>query len=67
MLKQYEYEYEELKLDDEQKELLQMNMIDSNALTPLVNEVINKRGQAGWEAMYPFSVPLIWFRREKNV
>jgi hypothetical protein len=59
----YEYDYEELKLNEEERALLDLDMGDVDTLNVLLRETINERAADGWEPLYPFSVPSLWFRR----
>lgn len=60
----YEYEYIELKLTEEQKQLVQMGMGNFDHLIPMMKDLINSKAKEGWEPLYPFSVPFVWFKRE---
>lgn len=63
----YEYDFEDIGLDKGQRHLVEMNMADVDVVNPLIKDVINKRAKAGWEPLYPFAVPLLWFRRVAQV
>jgi len=59
----YEFDFEVLKLTEEQTQVIQMGLGNIEALSFMIRDVINARAAEGWEPMYPFSVPNIWFRR----
>lgn len=63
----YEYDVVTLNLSDEQKQVLQLGLGDIEQLNLMIKEVINERAGDGWEPLYPFSVPQIWFRKAKTV
>ena len=62
----YEYEFETLKLTEDQKNTIQLGFGDVDLINGMIKEVINRRGKEGWRAMYPFSVPCLWFYKEKG-
>lgn len=61
----YEYDFVTLNLSDEQKQVLQLGLGDIDALNLMIRDVINEHAAKGWEPLYPFSVPQIWFRKPK--
>ena len=61
----FEYDFVTLNLSEEHKQVLQMGLGDIDALNLLIRDVINERAADGWEPLYPFSVPQIWFRKVK--
>lgn len=61
----FEYDFVTLNLSEEHKQVLQMGLGDIDALNVLIRDVINERADDGWEPLYPFSVPMIWFRKAK--
>jgi len=63
----YEYDFVELKISDEQKQVISMGLADVDSLNLMIRDVINERAADGWEPLYPFSVPQIWFRKQKPV
>lgn len=63
----YEYDFVTLQISEEQKQVLQMGLGDIDTLNLMIREVINERAADGWEPLYPFSVPQIWFRKAKAV
>jgi hypothetical protein len=58
-----EYDFEELKLSERDLEALRLSLFDITQVNNQIRDIINRRGQDGWEALYPFSVPQIWFKR----
>ena len=62
----YEYDVVALNLSDEQKHVLSMNLGNIEQLNSMLKEVINAKASDGWEPLYPFAVPQIWFRRIKT-
>ena len=61
----YEYDFVTLQISDEQKQVLQLGLGDIEQLNLMIRDVINERAADGWEPLYPFSVPQIWFRKAK--
>ena len=61
-----EYDSEVLQLSPEEAGVVKMGLAPDEVLTSInkrIQEVINKRGKDGWEVLYPFSVPTLWFKR----
>jgi len=63
----YEYDYETVNLTEDQQQMIQMGLANIEALNSMVRDVINARAKDGWEPLYPFSMPSIWFRKPKAV
>lgn len=63
---QYEYKFRALPLTDQQRDLIQMNLVKTDDLNDTILKVINEEGKSGWEAIYPFLVDVVWFRRIKE-
>ena len=61
-----EYDFENIELPEDTRKLVDMGMANIDAINPKIKELINKRAKDGWEPLYPFSVPMVWFRREKR-
>lgn len=63
------FEYKRVKLDlpDNHLEAMNLGFVDSDDIDTKIETVVNEQGQDGWEALYPFAVPSIWFRRSKTV
>ncbi len=59
----YEYDVVTLPLSEEQKQILPMGITNIEQLNVLIKNTINNKAADGWEPLYPFSVPQIWFRR----
>ena len=62
----YEYDSEVLPLSTEEAGIVKMGLTPDellNTINKRIQELINKRGQDGWEVLYPFSVPTLWFKR----
>jgi hypothetical protein len=62
----HEYDSEVLQLSTEEAGIVTMGLVPDDLLASInkrIQEVINKRGQNGWEVLYPFSVPTLWFKR----
>jgi hypothetical protein len=62
----YEYDVVTLQIDENQKQVLQLGLGDIEALNLMIKEVVNERAKDGWEPLYPFSVPQIWFRKPRR-
>ena len=62
----YEYDFITLELTDAQKQMVQMGLGDIEWLNVKIKDMINTRAKDGWEPLYPYSVPSLWFRRAKN-
>lgn len=63
----YEYDFETVQVDEQQQAMIDIGVGNMATLNPIIRDILNERGKAGWEALYPFSVPEIWFRRVKPV
>lgn len=63
----YEYDVVTLNISDEQKQVIALGLGNIEELNAIILEVINERAADGWEPLYPFSVPQIWFRKTKSV
>ena len=61
----YEYDFVSLKLTDDQKQMVQMGLANIEQLNAMLRDTINERAVDGWEPLYPFAVPALWFRRVK--
>jgi len=59
----YQYDFVNLELTDDQKHMVEMGMAKLDHLNVMVRDAINEKAQDGWEPLYPFSVPMIWFRK----
>lgn len=62
----YEYDSEVLQLTVEEAATVKMGLAPDELLSSInkrIHEIVNKRGKAGWEVLYPFSVPTLWFKR----
>jgi hypothetical protein len=62
----YEYKHEIIPLTPEQQQVIEMGLGNTEMLNEVILDIINREGADGWEALYPFTVPSIWFRREKT-
>jgi hypothetical protein len=63
----YEYDFANIELDEQQQAMIEIGVGNVAALNPIIRDILNERAKTGWEPMYPFSVPQIWFRRAKPV
>ena len=61
----YEYEFSTLKVTDEQRQMIQMGLGKIEEVNILIRDTVNERAKDGWEPLYPFAVPDVWFRRVK--
>lgn len=59
----YEYEVITLNLNEEEQHAIQMGLGRIEDINGLILEVVNEMAKEGWEPLYPFSVPQIWFKR----
>lgn len=59
----YEYDFVHLNVTEEQNQMIQMGMAKLDDLNVMVRDAINEKAQEGWEPLYPFAVPMIWFRK----
>lgn len=62
----YEYEFVTLPLSEDQKQVIQMGLGNIEQLNAILRDAINQRAADGWEPLYPFAVPSVWFRRKKT-
>lgn len=63
---QWEYKHEKIPLTPEQQEVIELGMGNTEMLNEIIEEMANREGEDGWEALYPFSAPSLWFRRQKT-
>jgi hypothetical protein len=59
-----EYDFETLKLSEEQEAALLVGMADPNDLNNQIRDLLNSRAQEGWSPLTPIIPPTIWFARE---
>jgi hypothetical protein len=59
----YEFKYVTIKLTESQQEMLALGVANMDAVNDMVLELINEEGKDGWEALFPFSFPSVWFKR----
>lgn len=59
----YEYDFQDLGLSEDKKKLVELGMANVEELNATIKDILNKRAKDGWEPLYPFSVPMLWFRR----
>lgn len=62
----YEYDFEDIGLTEEDRKLVELGMGKIEDLNAKIKPILNKRAKEGWEPLYPFSVPMIWFKRNKK-
>lgn len=60
----YEYKYVNVELTEEQQQMVDLGMVKPGAVDNLVMETINAEAEDGWEPLYPFMFPCIWFRKQ---
>ena len=60
----YKYEVVTLQLTDEQMQMSSLGIANIEQINAIVCELVNERSEDGWEPLYPFSVPQVWFRKE---
>jgi hypothetical protein len=60
----YEYDFELVPLDEKQQHALELGVGNIQDLNVKLKEILNKRAKDGWEPFYPFSVPMLWFKRQ---
>lgn len=59
----YEYDFEDMGLTEEQRKLVELGMVKVEDINGKIKEILNRRAVEGWEPLYPFSVPMLWFKR----
>ncbi len=59
----YQYDYELLPLDEGQLQAIEMGLAKIEHINAMILDLVNERAKKGWEPLYPFSVPQIWFRK----
>ena len=59
----YEYDYETLTLTEEQQQMVQIGIGNIEFLNDLIKDAVNERAADGWEPLWPFMVPHLWFRK----
>lgn len=61
-----EYDFEVLALTEGEQQMVQMGIANIDQLNAKIKDIVNKRAIDGWEPLYPFSVPAVWFKRLKK-
>jgi hypothetical protein len=62
----YEYECERVPITDDELEAFQMQILPTKIMDGLdekVQEILSKRGAAGWRVMQPIGLPILWFEK----
>jgi hypothetical protein len=59
----YEYDFHDIGLTEDQRRLVDLGMVKVEDISARIKEIVNERAKQGWEPLYPFTVPLLWFRR----
>ena len=59
----YEYDMEEVPMPDDERKMVEMGIGNIEAINVKIKDILNRRAKGGWEPYYPFSVPMLWFRR----
>jgi hypothetical protein len=59
----YEYDFQDIGLSEEQRKIVELGMVKIEDLSTMIKKTVNDRAKEGWEPLYPFSVPLLWFKR----
>jgi hypothetical protein len=59
----YEYDFQDIGLNDDQRKLVELGLVKVEDISARIKEILNARAKDGWEPLYPFSVPLLWFKR----
>jgi hypothetical protein len=58
-----EYDVEVIKLTEEQQNAVALGIVEIDSINQIIKKIINDRAKDGWEPMYPFAFPSIWFKR----
>lgn len=59
----YEFDFEDIGLNDDQRRLVEMGMGNIDELNVKIRDLVNRKAKDGWEPLYPFVVPKVWFKR----
>lgn len=62
----YEYDFQDIGLTEDQRKIVELGMAKIEDVSARIRDILNKRATDGWEPLYPFSVPLLWFKRIKK-
>jgi len=62
----YEYDFENIPLSEEDQAAMQVGIANLEKINGIIRDIINRRGADGWEALYPFSAPMLWFKKPKR-
>jgi len=65
-MNKYEFRIENIALNGDETNMMMMGMAPPEVMDTVnerLVELINKLGEDGWEALYPFSLPFVWFRK----
>jgi hypothetical protein len=60
----YEYKHVVIELTAEQQRVVEIGMAKPHEACGIIQEVISEQAELGWEPLYPFGFPVLWFRRE---
>ena len=60
----YEYDFENVPLTEAQQHMVSIGAGNIDELNVIIRDLINERAKDGWEPLYPFSVPQVWFRKQ---
>ena len=61
-----EYKYVNVDLTEEQRHMVDLGMVKLESVNDTIMALINEESSDGWEPMYPFMFPCLWFKRDKK-
>ena len=59
----YEYDFEDVPMSDDERRMMEMGIGKIEVINVKIKDILNRRAKDGWEPLYPFSVPMLWFKR----
>jgi|APGre2960657373_1045057.scaffolds.fasta_scaffold07533_4 hypothetical protein len=59
----YEYDVVLIPLTEEQQNAVSLGIVEIGSLNEILKKILNTKADDGWEPLYPFTFPSIWFKR----
>lgn len=59
----YEYDFQDIGLTEDEQKLVDFGAVKLEDLNIKIRAILNERAKQNWEPLYPFSVPMLWFKR----
>lgn len=59
----HEYDFEDVPMPEAERRMVEMGLGKIEDINAKIKDILNRRAKEGWEPLYPFSVPMLWFKR----